>query len=280
VLVHLVADYGVGDLAFAEVHQRLALVLPDAVVQATPVAAFDTLAAGFCVAQLALTDGPSDRLVVHNVAPRRDEPGPRPANEGERFCAGRTHEGVLVVGPNAGLSFSFCIDELRGLAYLDVPTGGSQFRSRDLLPRVLAGLVAGRAEAIGDPVPRDRVPPVPECVVAYVDGYGNLKTTLQESPAPSGARVLVRIGDVSATAIVTDGTFAVADGELALAPGSSGWTTRDRRHRRFLELFLRGGNAAQRFAHPASGTPVLIEATGGERPAEAAGTHDGSTAVG
>jgi hypothetical protein len=43
-----------------------------------------------------LTDGPPDRL-VHNVAPRRDEPGPRPANEGERFCVGRTQDGVLVV---------------------------------------------------------------------------------------------------------------------------------------------------------------------------------------
>jgi hypothetical protein len=61
-LVHLVADYGPGDLAFSEVVQRLALALGGAVVQATPVAAFDTLAAGFCVAQLALTDGPDDRV--------------------------------------------------------------------------------------------------------------------------------------------------------------------------------------------------------------------------
>jgi hypothetical protein len=36
VLVHLVADYGVGDLAFAEVRQRLAVALPDAAVHATP----------------------------------------------------------------------------------------------------------------------------------------------------------------------------------------------------------------------------------------------------
>lgn len=259
-LVHLVADYGIGDLAFAEVRQRLAVALPHADVHATPVAAFDTLAAGFCVAQLALTDGPADRVVVHNVAPRRDEPGPRPANEGERFCVGRTPAGVLVVGPNAGWSWSFCIEELRGLCYLAVPAGGSQFRSRDVLPHVLAGLVAGHGHAIGERVQRDRVPSVPESVIAYVDGYGNLKTTLHEPPAASGERVLVRIGDVSATAIVSDGTFAVAEGELALAPGSSGWPTRSGRRRAFYELFLRGGSAAQRFAAPASGTPVHVGA--------------------
>jgi hypothetical protein len=31
------------------------------------------------------------------------------------------------------------------------------------------------------------------------------------------------------------------------------------RQRSFYELFLRGGNAADRFANPGSGTPVLIE---------------------
>lgn len=259
--MHLVADYGIGDLAFAEVRQRLAVALPGAHVHATPVAAFDTLAAGFCVAQLALTDGPADRLVVHNVAPRRDEPRPRSANEGERFCVGRTPAGVLVVGPNAGWSWSFCAPELRGLCYLAVPAGGSQFRSRDVLPHVLAGLVAGHGHDIGDPVPRERVPSVPASVIAYVDGYGNLKTTLEEPPAPSGARVLVRIGEVAATAIVTDGTFAVAEGELALAPGSSGWPTRGGGRRVFYELFLRGGSAAQRLAVPSCGTPIDVQAT-------------------
>jgi hypothetical protein len=258
-LVHLVADYGVGDLAFAEVSQRIVRALPPAWVHAIPVAPFDTLAAGFCVAQLALTEGPSDRLVIHNVAPRRDQPGPRPANEGERFCAGRTEGGVLVVGPNSGFSFSFCAAELQTLRYLALPASGSQFRSRDLLPGALPALIAGDADAIGEEVPRERVPEPPGSAIAYVDGYGNLKTTVEEAPAPPGARVLVRIGQVSATAIVGDGTFAVAEGELALAPGSSGWRSRAGRQRAFYELFLRGGNAADRFANPGSGTPVLIE---------------------
>jgi hypothetical protein len=258
-LVHLIADFGAGDLAFAEVTQRLALALAAPQVHATPVAPFDTLGAGFCVAQLALTEGPSDRLVFHNVAPRRDEPGPRSANEGERFCAGRTTGGVLVVGPNSGFSFSFCAPELESLRYLAVAAGGSQFRSRDLLPPVLPALLAGAADVVEDDVPRERVLEPPESVIVYVDGYGNLKTTVADPPAPPGARVLVRIGPVSATAIVSDGTFAVAEGELALAPGSSGWTSHAGRGRAFYELFLRGGSAADRFVDPSPGTPVRIE---------------------
>ena len=51
-LVHIVADYGPGDLAFAEVVQRIKLHLPDAEPVLTSVPPFSTLAAGFCIAQL------------------------------------------------------------------------------------------------------------------------------------------------------------------------------------------------------------------------------------
>jgi hypothetical protein len=98
-----------------------------------------------------------------------------------------------------------------------------------------------------------------------VDGYGNLKTTVEDAPAPARARVLVRIGEVSATAIVGDGTFAVAEGELALAPGSSGWSSSTGSHRQFCELFLRGGNARRRFGNAVSGTPVRIDRIDPER---------------
>src|SRR3712207_9569466 len=36
-LLHLIADYGLGDLAFAEVRQRLEMLLPDAAVVVTSV---------------------------------------------------------------------------------------------------------------------------------------------------------------------------------------------------------------------------------------------------
>ncbi|HEX8158265.1 MAG TPA: hypothetical protein VF526_12850 [Solirubrobacteraceae bacterium] len=263
VLVHVVADYGpAGDLAFAEVTQRLAAALPGATVLATPVGPFDTLAAGFVVAQLALTEGPAERVVFHNVAPRRDEANPRRANEGERFTAAETPNGTLVVGPNSGHSLAFLHDQAT-LFYLDVPSAGSQFRSRDFLPAAVGRLVAGDRGDIGEAISSELVPRVPVGVVAYTDGYGNLKTTLDEAPATNGERVLVRVGEASATAIVSDGSFSVAEGEIALAPGSSGWPLGDGGERRFLELFCAGearprGSASPRPARRSSsaGHPV------------------------
>ena len=257
-LVHVVADYGpAGDLAFAEVAQRLAAALPGATILTTPVGPFDTLAAGFVIAQLALNDGPAGRVVFHNVAPRQDEPDARRANEGERFTLAEAPDGTLVVGPNSGHSLAFVRGEAP-VSYLDVPAAGSQFRSRDFLPGAVGRLVNGDRGVVRDPVPPELVPAVPADVVAYTDGYGNLKTTLDGPPAANGERVLVRVGHAATTAIVSDGSFSVAEGELALAPGSSGWPLREGGERRFLELFLRGGSAAARLGHPAPGTRVVV----------------------
>lgn len=261
-LLHLVADYGAGDLAFAEVQQRLALEVGDVRVVPVAVAPFDTLAAGFCVAQLALTSGPAGRVVMHNVAPRRDEHGPRPANAGEPFVCLRTDDDILVVGPNAGWSLSFVAPHAREAHRLAVPADGSQFRSRDYLPAAVAAVVAGRTDVLGERLDMAAVPGVPESVIAYVDGYGNLKTTITRPPAPAGQRVTVRIGDAVATAIVGDGTFEVAEGELALAPGSSGWDAPDGSPVRFFELLLRGASAAERFGHPRPGARIDVTTTG------------------
>jgi len=257
-LVHVVADYGpAGDLAFAEVTQRLMAALPGATIVATPVGPFDTLAAGFVVAQLALADGPRGRVVFHNVAPRRDETEARRANEGERFTMGEASNGTFVVGPNSGHSLAF-VRDVMSLWYLDVPAAGSQFRSRDFVPAAVGRLVDGDRGAVREPVAPDLVPDIPADVVAYTDGYGNLKTTHEAPPADNGQRVLVRVGQAATTAIVSDGSFSVAEGELALAPGSSGWPLPGGGERRFLELFLRGGSAATRLGHPAPGTPVVV----------------------
>lgn len=113
-LVHVVADYGpAGDLAFAEVAQRLLAELPGATIVATRVGPFDTLAAGFVVAQLALMDGPAERVVFHNVAPRRDEATARRANEGERFTAAEAPNGRSSSVPTPGTRWRSCMTRRR-----------------------------------------------------------------------------------------------------------------------------------------------------------------------
>jgi hypothetical protein len=257
VLVHVVADYGFGDLAFAEVAQRLAQHLPDAQLVFTPVPAFDTLSAGFCVAQLALTDGPTDRIVYCNVAPREDKNDPRPDNEGERLIAGRTPTGVLVVAPNSRYTFSFLHPAGTPLHEVQVPESGSQFRSRDVFPQLVAALARGDETVVGPELTDEAVPPPPERVVAYIDGYGNLKTTWSQPPASSGTRVRVQVDDRSVEATVSDGTFEVPAGETSFAPGSSGWRTPDG-NLGWYELFARGASAAALLGHPAAGAEVTV----------------------
>src|SRR3954462_7638257 len=137
-LLTVVADYGAGDLAFAEVRQRFASLLPNADVEEVPVPPFDTVSAGFCVAQLAFGDGPADRMVFANVAPREDEDDPRADNAGEPLAAARLDNGVLVVGVASGFSMSFLAAEGIGVRGVKVADAGSQFRSRDLFPGAVA----------------------------------------------------------------------------------------------------------------------------------------------
>ena len=256
-LLTVVADYGTGDLAFAEVRQRLALLLPEADVTAIPVPPFDTVSAGFCVAQLAFADGPAGRVVYANVAPRRDEDRPREDNAGEQLVAARLPSGVLVVGVAAGASLSFVADEGVPLRTVRVPDAGSQFRSRDVFPAALAALAGGDDSLLG---PAITVDAAPARSVVYTDGYGNLKTSWHEAPAPVGSRVRVGIGGAAVEAVVSDGVFAVPTGTVSFAPGSSGWPRGDGSGDRvFYELFARGSDAAAMFGHPPAGTEVTVD---------------------
>jgi hypothetical protein len=256
-LVQLVADYGPGELAYAELLQLLALTVPDAVVHVTTVAPSDTVAAGFCVAQLALTEGPPNRVVVHDVG--------SPEAGGGLLCAGRTRDGVWIVGRNSGCSWSFVIDELPSLCHLDVTTGGSRLCAPQALAAAITHLIRGHPHAIRDVMPRSSIPAAPSRAVAYIDAAGDIKTTLTEPPGAVGARVQVRIGRVSGAAIITDGNANVPRGELGLATGSSGWPTRSGGRRRFVELFVGGGSAAERFARPPGGTAIALSTVAAAR---------------
>jgi hypothetical protein len=259
-LVHIVADYGHGDLAFAEVVQRLKYYLPDAEPMLTTVPPFSTLAAGFCIAQLGLNEAPAGTIIYHNVAPRLDDPEARIANAGERLAFARLPTGVRVIGVNAGYTFAFVRDAAEELRWASVAAEGSQFRSRDLFPQAAAAIALGSPGAVAEALPRTDIPEVPGYRIAYVDGYGNLKTTirLSESPVRSGSAIRVRIGRAEREAVASDGSFAVEPGRLAFAPGSSGWRYSRDAETRWMELFLRGGSAWETFDRPPVGETVRL----------------------
>lgn len=260
-LIHIIADYGYGDLAFAEVVQRIKFFLPDAETVLTPVPPFSTLAAGFCVAQLGLNDAPTGTIIYHNVAPRMDLEEAREDNAGERLAFARLHTGVRVIGVNAGESFSFVREAAEELRWASVSAEGSQFRSRDLFPQAAAAIALGDPQSIGEAVDPKIIPEIPSHRVAYIDGYGNLKTTIKFEPEEMrpGSRVLVRIGETEQTATMSDGTFAVEHGQMSFAPGSSGWKNAQGAETRWMELFLRGGNAWQSFGRPLINSEINIK---------------------
>lgn len=251
-LISLIADYGTGDPAFAEVMQRLMMALPLAHIHSLSVPPFSSLATGFWIAQLGLNPGPEERLIYHNCAPRQDTKEPRPNNEGEGLTYALLPNGVNVVGVNAGYTLSLIKNEAKALHVVNVSRGGSQFRSRDVFPSAAAAIAKGDMSLLGDTLKPEQIPDPPSDRVAWIDGYGNIKTTIPASTVKlePQTKVVIRIGDVVSDAVYSDGSFQVPEGTLAFAPGSSGWTTKDGESVRWMELFLRGGSAWKRFGKP------------------------------
>ena len=250
--INLIADYGVGDPAFAEVSQRLNHLLPSASIHCLSVPPFSTLATGFWIAQLGLNIGASKRLIFHNCAPRQDNLEARPDNEGEGLTYVKLHNGVEVVGVLAGYTLSFIKEEALQIKAIAVSRGGSQFRSRDVFPQAAEAIANGDYSLLGDEIIPSQIPDLPTDRVAWTDGYGNIKTTIPASSVdlPLSSKVTVRVGDVVSDAIYSDGSFRVPEGTLAFAPGSSGWQKQDGQKVTWMELFLRGGNAWSRFGKP------------------------------
>jgi S-adenosylmethionine hydrolase len=250
--INLIADYGIGDPAFTEVTQRLNQKLPSAQIHCLSVPPFSTLATGFWNAQLGLNPGAPQRLIYHNCAPRQDNPEARFDNEGEGLTYVKLKNEVQVVGVLAGYTLSFLKKEALQINTIQVSRGGSQFRSRDVFPQAAAAIALGDYSLLGETISPTQIPEPPSDRVVWIDGYGNIKTTIPASSIdlPLSAKVIVRVGDVVSDAIYSDGSFRVPEGTLAFAPGSSGWQTSDGNKVTWMELFLRGGNAWERFGKP------------------------------
>lgn len=250
--VNLIADYGIGDPAFAEVSQRLNQKLPTAQICCLSVPPFSTLATGFWIAQLGLNPGASERTIFHNCAPRQDDLEARSDNEGEGLTYVKLHNEVKVVGVLAGYTLSFIKEEAVEINTIEVSRGGSQFRSRDVFPSAAAAIANGDYSLVGAKITPAQIPDLPSDRVAWIDGYGNIKTTIPASSVdlPLSSKVTVRVGDVVSDAIYSDGSFRVPEGTLAFAPGSSGWQGKNGQKVTWMELFLRGGNAWERFGKP------------------------------
>lgn len=261
--LHVICDYAPGDMAWAEVFSALSAKLPANVrMHTTAVHSFDTVSTGFVVGQVSggTTElRPENMLVFANCAPRKDRRDPRVNNEGEGLLYGNLRNGVHLLAVNSGHSLSFVRKEILELWSTNVEEHGSQFRSRDFFPRIIAQALLGDFSFLFHKMDAlSVIPEEPPEAIGYVDSFGNLKTTFRDgntflSSLSEGQRIKVTIGSVMRAATVATGSFNVMEGDLAFAPGSSG------HERRYWELFKRGGSAWDEFAHPAVGTRIKID---------------------
>jgi S-adenosylmethionine hydrolase len=264
-LIHLICDYGPGDMAWSEVLSAFRRCLPPQThTHLTSVRPFDTIATGFILAQLSMADEnlrPKDLMVFANTAPRKDNLKARVNNAGEGLLFLTLKNGVQCVVVNSGFSLSFVKEHIQELWSTKCEDAGSQFRSRDFFPPIVGMAVAGDYSFLDQKLdPLTAIEDPPSHVIGYIDSFGNIKTTIRQndpkiSDLRPGDRVRVRIGGFVRTATVATGSFNIMEGDLAFAPGSSGQSNR------FWEIFQRGGSAATEFGQPTTGSSIHIQAT-------------------
>ena len=260
-LLHLICDYAPDGLEFAEIKASLHEHLEDpgsVLFHQTATPPLDTIAVGFVTGQLAMRPTPQRTFIFGNSAPRRDQRDASSGNRGRSIHYAKLDNGVEVVSVSSQYAFSFIknrISEYRGIAS---PAAGSQFRSRDFFPRYVAALIDGDYSVLTEDLDLNDIDPIPPQVVAWTDGFGNIKTTMRKSDLDGaglevGDRVLVTLNGVTLAGVISDGGFSVERGVLAVNAGSSGYDDP------FVELFLRVHHmsektAAVRFDFPEGGT--------------------------
>ncbi|MDJ0925296.1 MAG: hypothetical protein QNJ77_12110 [Acidimicrobiia bacterium] len=264
-LLHLICDYAPNGLEFAEIRTRLHDELDEPAsiaIHQTATPPLDTLAVGFVTGQLALAPTSGRLVIFGNSAPRRDADEVAERNQGRALVYARLRNKVEVVCVNSEHALSFVKPHITELREVASPAAGSQFRSRDYFPRYVAAIVDGDYSVLTTELDPADIEEIPSQVVAWTDGFGNIKTTMRRSDLELaglevGARVLVTLNGVTLPAVVSDGGFTVARGVLAVNVGSSGYDDP------FVELFLRVHHmsektAAVRYDYPEGGMPFEI----------------------
>lgn len=254
-LIHLIADYGSGDLAFSEIIQRMYHFNPDSHVLPTSIPSFSTLATGFIIAQLALNDPAEGMAIFSNTAPRKDDTEKRHENVGEPFAYAKLQNGVMVTAVHAQYAFSFIKPFISEFGMVNVANRGSQFRSRDFYPQGATGIFNGDTSFFGEKLDTSTIPDYPKNKILYIDSFGNIKTSIRLSEVvfKPGEKVRVNINGHVRTGVYADANFEVKAGDLAFAPGSSGGDDR------FMEIFLRGANASEMFFRPMVESDIKFE---------------------
>ena len=263
-ILHIIVDYAASGLEFGEITQQLhrhldnpknVLFLP------TSTPPLDTMAVGFVTAQYALGQAKPGTMIYGNSAPRRDKNKAQENNVGEGIKYAKLKNGVEIVSVYSEFAFGFVKKEIAEFYDIDCPNSGSQFRSRDFFPERVAKLMNGDRSILSEKLDPQAIPDIPNNMVAWTDGFGNIKTTMRKSDIAHfkpGDKVEVTLNGIRMLGVMSIGGFQVDRGVLAINAGSSGYDDP------FIELFLRVHHmseqtAAVRFGFPPGGTPFELK---------------------
>lgn len=249
--IEVIADYGGGhftDHAFDEVRNhffRFDKANKIRFVTEHPIYAFSTLETGFWIAQEGLHSEHKDLVIFSNTAPRGEIIWR--GDNAQSFVCGLLDNGIPIFAVNAGYNLSFVKDRMKGLWEVKVPNVGTQFRSRDYYPEATMAILSGDHSRIGHTVELKQIVDFPNFVVASVDGYGNLKTTIRKSHLSEGvsASPLLRVTLNGKTHFVLNNLVSGVKGktgDLCMVVGSSGG-----KNRNFIEIVRLQGRAADDF---------------------------------
>ncbi len=266
ILLHVICDYAPNGLEFGEISSRLQyhLNVPHGVrIHPTSVPSLDTMGIGFVTAQYAFAPHEGRMVIYGNAAPRRDKSKAKKDNSDNGIKYARLDNGVEIINVYSEYAFGFVKEHIVEYRDIDCPAGGSQFRSRDFFPERVAQIVNGDHSSLTKELNIEDIPEIPHNLLAWTDGFGNIKTTMRKSDLnklglKSGDKVQVILNGVSMLGVIAEGGFSVDRGVLAVNAGSSGYGDP------FIELFLRVHHmrektAAVRFDYPEGGTPFEIK---------------------
>ncbi len=257
-LLHVICDYQIGGMEFGEIvnHLQYHLKTPHEVrIHPTEVPSLDTMAIGFVTAQYAYAPNHGRMVIYGNAAPRRDSSKAKKNNQDQGIKYAKLKNGVEIVNVNSEFAFGFVKKDIVEFKNIACPDSGSQFRSRDFFPERVAKVVDGDYKILTEDLKIKDIPEIPNNLIAWTDGFGNIKTTMRKSDLAkmgfqAGEKVQVILNGVSMVGVIATGGFSVDRGVLAVNIGSSGYDDP------FIELFLRVHHmsektAAVRFDYPA-----------------------------
>lgn len=267
----LIADYGTDSLATTEAVAaiRRSTTQPFSldVVAARP---FNTLHTGFLLAQLhehLLPNRGAETIFYLNTDPRTQTSKGVERAEGSPLVHGTFSSGAQVVTPLAGHCLSLVKPHVTQLHIIPSKAAGSQFRSRDLFPQIVARAIDGTvAKLFGESVGSGRIPDVPNGYhVLHIDNYGNIKTSFTERDRAAlhiawEMEVRIHLADGDVRVPVVENIFARPAGTLVFAPGSSGDPTNP-----YFELSVRFAGDPQQsagavFHWPEPGSTLRVHA--------------------